>query len=93
MNWLPPTAEAAVPLATFLADARRNARIMRSLHGRHSRAYRELLWTYRQVAARYGWQHALERVLHPLRRVPPGPRRMHHWRVRRSADDQRDASA
>ena len=53
----------------FLADVRRNLRVLRHLHGPHSRLVR----LYRDVADAQGCRPALERILHRLRRRAPLP--------------------
>jgi hypothetical protein len=57
----------------FLADVRRNLRVMRYLHGPQSRQYRRLVRLYRDVADAHGCRSALERILHRLRRRAPLP--------------------
>ena len=70
----------------FLADVRRNLRVMRQVHGAHSPQYRRLVRLYRDVAGALGCRPALERMLHRLRRRAPCPgmplaaQERGHWR-------------
>jgi len=67
------TASRSEDMLSFLAEARRNLRLMRHLDGSRGPRYRRLVRHYRAVADDLACRRPLERLLHPLRFRRPRP--------------------